>query len=279
MTGRRFATDRGRAACAALLVSGLLAVVPAPLRAWSEFGTEADEPETPATGPEIVEPFFAFLVGLADADSLGAWSGADLAAWTAASGRESRFPLTEVVRIERRRPQPERAGRFGPPVRADWRLELAAAQDRPMPYSILGYHPGSLRVARVLELAELAPLAFSLELPADDDAVRHVQVDSCRVFALEGGHVLLDADGWLDALLGAGLDDSWTLGFVTARTEGELVGLAVSLGRDGRRIYGEFDFRADKVLAHGRPLANALSRTSRAWLDVAAGNLPDPWVE
>ena len=129
-----------------------------------------------------------------------------------------------------------------------------------MPYSILGYHPGSLRVARVLELAELAPLAFSLELPADDDAVRHVQVDSCRVFALEGGHVLLDADGWLDALLGAGLDDSWTLGFVTARTEGELVGLAVSLGRDGRRIYGEFDFRADKVLAHGRPLANALSR-------------------
>ena len=34
----------------------------------------------------------------------------------------------------------------------------------------------------------------------------------------------------IDALLGAGLDDSWTLGFVTGRTPEGLVGLAVSLG-------------------------------------------------
>ena len=104
-------------------------------------------------------------------------------------------------------------------------------------------------------------------------------ITGVSVFALERGHVLLDADGWLDALLGAGLDDAWILGFVIGRQEGRLLGLGVSLGRKGRHIYGEFDFANDRVLAHGRPLASGLSRLSRKWLNNADGNLPTPWLE
>ena len=33
-------------------------------------------------------------------------------------------------------------------VKAVWTLTLTGAQDNPMPYSILGYHPGSLRIGR-----------------------------------------------------------------------------------------------------------------------------------
>jgi hypothetical protein len=91
--------------------------------------------------------------------------------------------------------------------------------------------------------------------------------------------VLLDADGLLDALLGKALDDAWIVGFVLGREEGRLIGLGVSLGREGRHIYGEFDFTRDKVLPNGRPLASALSRASRRWLDPDTGHLPEPWAE
>jgi hypothetical protein len=268
-----------RAAGAALVAFGLLvfAAGGAAAQGWDEFGLSDREEET-ADGPEIREPLFAFLVGMAEADSLGRWTAADLAAYAAGVGRESRFPLDAVVAVVRTRPDPRRAARYGAPLRAEWRIELTAGQDRPMPYSILGYHPGSLRITEVLELAELGPLALGLDLAGGGGSGRQ-DVSGLRIFALERGHVVLDVDGWLDALLGSGLDDSWTLGFVTARADGQLVGLAVSLGRDGRHIYGEFDFRRDKVLTHGRPVANALSRTSRAFLDPAGGNLPDPWSE
>jgi hypothetical protein len=166
----------------------------------------------------------------------------------------------------------------GVPVRAVWTLVLNGKQDHPMPYSILGYHPGSLRVGGVLVLRELGPVDLYLTFEEDGERVSRLLTD-VWIFPLEQGYVVLDADGFLDALLGAGLDDAWTLGFVIGREEGKLVGLGVSLGRKGRRIFGEFDFTSDKVLTHGRPPMSALSRASRRWLNVTGGNLPEPWVE
>ena len=147
-----------------------------------------------------------------------------------------------------------------------------------MPYSILGYHPGSLRIGGVLVLSELGPMDLVITYEEDGERVRQLMTE-VRVFPLEQGHVVLDADGFLDALLGASLDDAWTLGFVIGREEGKLIGLGVSLGRKGRHIFGEFDFFEDKVLVHGRPPMSALSRASRRWLNVESGNLPEPWIE
>jgi hypothetical protein len=250
---------------------------PGPALAWSEFGS-VDEPEV-AEGPEIREPFFEFLLGMAQCDSLGLWTGDQLRAQAAASGRGSRFPLETVVSLERARPDASGAHRYrGAVLRAVWTLVLDGDQDHPMPYSILGYHPGSLRVAGVLVLGELAPTDLEITYREEDREVSRL-ITQVRVFPLETGSVVLDADGFLDALLGSGLDDSWTLGFVTGREDGKLVGLGVSLGRDGRRIFGEFDFTQDKVLVNGRPAMSALSSASRRWLNNEAGNLPEPWVE
>lgn len=246
--------------------------------AWSEFGLAAEAPAE-SSGLEIQEPFFEFLIGMIEADSLGEWTGDELRSHAQTLQRESRFPLAELVSLSRVRPDSMRSARYpGLDVSAVWRLVLAADQDRAMPYSIMGYHPGSLRIARELVLSELAPGDLTLDLEDDNDPHR-VVVTGVSVFALERGHVLLDADGWLDALLGSGLDDAWILGFVIGRQEGRLLGLGVSLGREGRHIYGEFDFGNDRVLAHGRPLASALSRLSRNWLNTADGNLPTPWLE
>ncbi len=181
--------------------------------------------------------------------------------------------------LSRSRPDSTQAGHYADvEVQAVWRINLAAAQDRSMPYSILGYHPGSLRIAGQLVLSELAPVALDFQIAVDDETVTRT-VTEVSIFAIEQGYVVLDADGWLDALLGAALDDAWTLGFVTGREDGRMLGLGVSLGREGRHIYGEFDFANDKILTHGRPLVRALSRHSRIWLNTESGNLPPPWLE
>lgn len=265
-------------AASAAFVAWLLLFPVLPASAWSEFGTKEEE-EVDILGPEIREPFFEFLLNLAIGDSVGLWTGDDLRAQVADSERESRFPVETVVSIRRARPVPEARGKYpGMPVKAVWTLTLTSAQDNPMPYSILGYHPGSLRIAREMVFSELGPADLTITYEIDDEKNVDLMTE-VRLFCLEQGSVVLDADGWLDALLGSGLDDAWTLGFVIGRQEGKLVGLGVSLGRDERRIFGEFDFTQDKVLAHGRPPMAALSRASRRWLNVESGNLPEPWVE
>jgi hypothetical protein len=66
-------------------------------------------------------------------------------------------------------------------------------------------------------------------------------------------------------------------GLVAARIRGELVGIGVSVGRTGRRIFGEFDFARDEVLAHGSPHAKAISRYSRKWVRPPADSERRPW--
>lgn len=270
-----------RAAQAALLSFLILTATVLPSYGWSEFGHQ--EPVEEVDGPEIHEPFFEFLIRMADEDSVGLWSGDQLRAHAAASGRASSFPLDEVVSLARAHPgvAPHvlSAGKYpGATVRAVWTLTLNGNQDHPMPYSILGYHPGSLRIGGVMVLSELGPMDLDINYEMDDEPFSE-KMTEVRIFPLEQGYVVLDADGFLDALLGAGLDDAWTLGFVIGREEGKLFGLGVSLGRKGRRIFGEFDFSSDKVLAHGRPPMAALSRASRRWLNAESGNLPEPWSE
>jgi len=263
-----------------LVVGSFLLVLAGPVspaQAWSEFGTPAKAPVT-VDGPEIREPLFELLVGFADGDSLGLWTGDELRARVALTGRASKFPLDAVASLERQRPDAASAGRYqGERVRAVWRMTLNGDQDRPMPYSILGYHPGSLRIGRELVLSELQGQRLDLSYVHDDEA-RTDTVTDVRIFPLEIGYVVLDADGFLDAMLGKALDDAWIVGFVLGRDEGELVGLGVSLGRKGRHIYGEFDFSEDTVLPNGRPLASALSQASRRWLDPDVSRLPEPWV-
>ncbi len=243
---------------------------------WTEFGPVPEE--KPVVGDRISEPFFAFLIQLAEGDSLGSWDGQDVRRFAAARGDRSRFPLDQLVAVVRRRPDPDERRRWpGVRVTAHWDLDLKEDLDRPMPYDILGYHPGSLLVSRHLELVELRPgpldLTGRLKNRKTTSSFRDV-----HVLALVKGYMVLDADGFVDALLGSALDDAWTVGLVTAREDGRRVGLGVSLGRKGRRIYGEFDFVRDKVLAHGRPAASALSGYCRRWLDPSAGQVPTPWV-
>jgi len=228
---------------------------------WEEVAAQrrAAADSVLAGGPEIREPVFAFLTGLACGDSLGHWSGEDLRLFAEQQDISSRFPLGLVTEVVRRRPQEGEPRSWAElPVRAVWELTLTGDLDRAMPYSILGYHPGSLLISRKLLLTEVDGGALTVR-GTDGTFI----LDKVIMLRLDRGHVILDVDGIVDRLLGKALDDAATVGFVLAREEGRLLGLAVSLGRDGRSIYGEFDFRRDRILPHGRPLASALSAASR----------------
>ena len=212
-----------------------------------------------AHGPEVAEPFFAFLTELAYGDSLGSWSSDDLVVFAQSRSAESRFPMDLIDHVERRRPDAQEQQSWPAAfVRAVWEVILTEPMDRGMPYSILGYHPGSLRVSRRMKLTEIHKSTLTLHQGQDVFVFNDV-----IMFRLDEGHVILDVDGFVDRMLGKMLDDAATVGFVLARQQEQLMGLAVSLGRNGRSIYGEFDFRRDKILPHGRPLARALSTGCR----------------
>ncbi len=82
----------------------------------------------------------------------------------------------------------------------------------------------------------------------------------------------------MDTILGKGLDDAWTLGMVLSRSDGVISGLAISVGREDRNIFGEIDFKADKVKSHGSDIARALSRYGRHFTAPHPHKINVPWA-
>lgn len=240
-----------------------------PTEDLSEWYAEGRRPESETYPHEIQDPFFEFVVAVIEGDSLGVWTRADLEARLAAADRTSRLPVARLVSLERR------VDASDPAVRR-LRLELDAPLDLPVPWSLLGYHPGSLLTSRVIEAREIGLPPVVLHL-ADDAGRRWAPV--IHVLTIETGHMILDVDGFVDKLLGAKLDDTWFTAFVIARVtpdpgEDALQAMALGLSHDRRRLVGAFDFRRDKILPDGRPIASALSiycrrsvhlPESRAW--------------
>jgi hypothetical protein len=255
-------------------VAGITMVVLAVVLSWPAYSLESElgeddpfdfssleEEETLDPNlPEINEPFFSMVLQWAADDSLGNWTGADVLAYAEALGRPSKFPLEKLISFSRHHPQPQDSGIWPQMnVKAIWEVELTDDLDSAMPYSILGYHPGTLRISGKIIMSEVH--LGAVELKSVDGNTR---VQDIQLFRLEKGTLILDVDGWLDALLGKRLDDAAMLGCVAAREDGNLIGLAVSVGEKGRSIYGEIDFKRDKILANGRPVASALSRSCRS---------------
>lgn len=223
--------------------------------------------DTPADGPEIRDPFFEFVVAIVESDSLGTWNRDDLLAYVAASGRETKLPIERIVTLSR---LPD-----GLTDRRVVRLELDTALEMPLPYSILGYHPGTLHVSRVVATTEIDLHDALLRLPGERDGPVKFWAAGVRAMVVSEGHVVLDVDGLVDRLLGKKLDDTWMQGFVLARVanapESEddgLNGLALGLSRKHRPLSGSFDFRHDKVLPNGRPVAKALAYYCRRTVDL-----------
>lgn len=268
-----------------LLLSTLCLAAGAHAQGWDPWRDmelrEARADSLEAAAPEIRDPFFDFCIGLVEGDSLGVWTGADLAAHAVGLGRQSKLPLDRIVRIERRTALPEEVvGDWTARTDRRWRIELAEALALPLPYSILGYHPGTLHVSRVIDATEWNYPVSILRVPGEKPP-RRVRILGITAVRIETGHFVLDVDGWLDRLLGKKLDDTWVEAFVLGRVvdsgdpeELGLQGIALGRSRDGRALSGAFDFKHDAVLPNGLPVARTLAGHCRA--AVAPIDRPDP---
>ena len=128
----------------------------------------------------------------------------------------------------------------------------------PMPYSILGYHPGTVVVKSPLVFDEWSLGSRTIEVRVEGETRRYA-VDALTVFQVRRGANYLDVDAWLDNLLGDVVDDSWTLAFAVGWEDDRLLGFGVSTGRKGRRIFGELNFRTGEIEVHDRPVIRGLA--------------------
>ncbi len=226
---------------------------------------------------EVRDPFFAFILTRIEAGALGRWSGAEIVAYVDSLGRASKIPLARIVSLEyREATASERQQRNGLAIERVWILQLDGDLEVPMPYSILGYNPGDLYISRRIVVSEWRLGTANLHLRIDEYA-RALTMRGLTVLRIDAGEIVLDVDGLIDRLLGKKLDDSWTQGFAVGRVDDRLVGLALSVGRKGRRIFGEFDFVEDKVIVHGRPVAAGMSRYCRPWVQPPPGIPSRAW--
>lgn len=228
---------------------------------------------------QVRDPLFGFVFAMVARDSLGAWTAADLDSFAAGWGADSDFPVADhLVGLRREAiPDDQLLGRRGVRCRRRWVVELRPELlEIPMPYSILGYHPGKLSFRTPLVLNEWPVGARSIDVTVEG-ATRRYPVTGLTVFQIVQGWIILDVDGWVDALLGKAADDAVMQGFTVGWSDGELIGVGSSAGRKGRRIYGELDFREGTVESHGRPVARGLSSEGRRWLPGRANDPRETW--
>jgi hypothetical protein len=215
---------------------------------------------------EFRDPFYAFLVGIAEGDSLGLWTRDQLQAFLERRGERSQLPIGDLERIERRSVDSHEAESLrGVRAQRVWHLVLREPLRYPMPYSVLGHSLGSLSVARTLTFSEWR-LGDRNVYTSQGQQIDRVPVTGLTVFRLDAGWIVMDVDGLLDKLLGGKLDDCWTQGFAICRQEGVIRGLALSWNRDLRPLCGEIDFATNEISPGAGPFAQGVAVVVRPWV-------------
>lgn len=232
-----------------------------------ERGGATDQADTASSpGIEIRDPLYEFVINLATGDSLGIWDQADLRAFVERSGRRSALPWEDVVRIVRREARPAEAEACrGARVTRMWELTMRRSVRMPMPYSVLGYHPGTLFIADGFVASEWQLGTRTLFIAKDGLAARHL-VESVFVFRVDKGFFALDVDAWVDKVLGRRLDDFYVNGFALFRAGGRMREISLLTTRSGRDDFGQFDLQRDRSVAAPDATARGLASFARPWV-------------
>jgi hypothetical protein len=190
------------------------------------------------------------------------------------TGRQTRIPYGMIRMVARRPIVPAGgdppAGRAGKATEARLDLLLDRDLDLPVPYKILVYHPGSFQgsshlVVRELDLGrQVIPHQVR---EGGKDVSRPFTIENVRFCILEEGRLLIDVDGWVDALAGDRIDDTSTAALVIYRREGMLYGLALGYNRRGEPRSGTLSFAEDRVLLPSPPEVRSVTRQMRKVLE------------
>jgi hypothetical protein len=218
---------------AALTCPGLAS---AQLWSLAPDGTRVAEPWTLAEG--VSDPLFAMMVGVIDAGSFGEIHQAQIDSIVQANGG-SKLPTEVFARMSR---MPTDGG-----ADALVEIQLTEAVNRPIPYSLLGYNPGSIRSSERIEFLHFE-LGHRHYRVGEDGEEIDIEIEDAQLFVVLDGFMEMDFDAWLDRLLGSKLDDMQVKAFLLFRTEGQRYSLGMGLTENGRGKTGAFDFLEDETL-------------------------------
>jgi hypothetical protein len=193
----------------------------------------------------VRDPAFETLLAFNLGNGAGHLTGHEFARRVEAADRPTALPVRELV-WQRREPTPDSTA---------FRVETVFLRpiDVPVPYEVLGYHPGSFRAS--------GRLVF-----------REVPVGESRLYLLEEGRLEIDIDGWLDALAGSHLDDTDIRALALHRANGRWYGLALGVNPKGEPRSGTLDFADDRILYPTPEEFRATARAYRKLIPPAAAN-------
>lgn len=192
-------------------------------------------PEVLPAQPLVKDGVFAVLVGLVESDTYGSLTSEHLGRDLTRRGARSRLPYRKLRELRRAPGDPE--GTAHVEAVFEGPLEIS------VPYTILGYHPGSLRADEVCAFTEWRLGTVEVPSPTGPVAIQDV-----RAFTFRSGKIRLDFDGWLDWVMGGALDDTNVTGIAIFRHRGRWIGVGLGWNDRGQPRSGSFDFEQDKVL-------------------------------
>jgi hypothetical protein len=226
-------------------------------------------PEALPIEPQVKDPVFAVMLAMVRSGLYGVLTREHLERELARRQLRSRLPYRTVREVARLPEAPQDTARVS--VRFERPLDV------PIPYSILWYHPGRIRGASACAFHEWR--LGELELPHEarpGAPATILRLRDVHVFGLEAGSLMVDVDGWLDRLLGSGLDDTDVSGLAVFRYEGRSYGMALGYNRSRRARSGAFDFEADRVVFPYPSEMKTVGRLMRGRLEVLQRGLPPP---
>jgi hypothetical protein len=110
----------------------------------------------------------------------------------------------------------------------------------PVPFSLLGYHPGMIRSSENVVFVEQR---LPLRVLGDGSAIAPLYV-----FQLREGYAQIDVDDWITFLFSNIIDDITIRALAVFRYERHWFCMLVGTGRKGQLIAGMLDFRTDRIL-------------------------------
>ena len=200
-------------------------------------------PRTLDPAPMVKDPVFGLLIGLVSSGEYGDLSGDRLGAELRRLHANSVLPYQALDTLTR---LPVKAGRT-----ATVKVTFHGDLNLPIPYSILGYHPGSFNTSQTCIFREWIFDRLLLPQDVEGSAAANpptLELDDVHLFGVAQGKVLIDIDGWLDSLMGDKLDDTWVTGLLLCRYRGEWFGFAMGYNRKGEGRSGALSFTKDRIL-------------------------------
>ncbi|MGQ9603496.1 MAG: hypothetical protein ACUVUU_04735 [bacterium] len=184
----------------------------------------------------VKDPFYRYLIGLIEADICGTVNSKTLSSALSKHKSKTDIPFQLIDRISR-----SCESLTNPcEVSISFKSDLKAS----IPYSILGYHPGSVRASEVVDFIEWRMPRKTIQI-ADG---RRIDLTDVHLFAPQRGWAMIDMDAWIEKLTLGLIDDTRIVGLGLFRYQGEWYGLATGYDPQGNGRSGIFSFSANKIL-------------------------------